>query len=190
MSELKIISNITELVDFDVEKEQKWIDGYCSVVWDLLSHEKVKEMKQYHHHKDVTCHFHSVFVSYLTYKTCTMLNYNTDEATRAALLHDFYLYDWHITKHEEWHALYHPKVAKINAEKYFGNLTEMQSDMILSHMWPLHYAPPKSKEGMILTLADKVCANSDLMGLSVKFLPIYNAINSETEKYEYNNNDY
>lgn len=178
----KIITDISELIDFNIETEQKWIEGYISVCGDMLSHEKVLEMKKYHHHKEVTCHFHSVIVSYLTYKVCVMLDCNVNDATRAALLHDFYLYDWHITKHDELHAWYHPKMAKINAEKYFGTLTKMQTDMILSHMWPLHVAPPKSKEGMILTFADKICANCDLLGLSTKFMPVYEEINREIDE--------
>lgn len=183
MSSLPLIGEISDIIDLDVERERKWIDGYILVVGDILNHEKVIEMKKYNHHKYIDCHFHSVFVSYITYKVSTMLSCNVREATRAALLHDFYLYDWHITKHDELHAWYHPKMAKLNAEKYFGHLSPMQSDMILSHMWPLHVMPPKSKEGMILTFADKYCTNFDLVGASDKFRAVYNVINEEAEKY-------
>lgn len=177
-----VLSDVSQVFKMDINSEKDWIKGYCNEVKDFLQHEKVNEMKQYYHHNMIDCHFHSVFVSYITYKVCVKLNCNVHETTVAALLHDFYLYDWHVTKHDELHAWYHPKAAVINAEKYFGKLTELQRDMMLSHMWPLHIVPPKSKEGMILTFADKYCTNFDLIGASDKFLPIYNEIISEVQK--------
>lgn len=182
MSAKQLLNGISQTVSFDADSEREWINAYFSDLGDMLCHEKVREMIKYNHHKTINCHFHSVAVSYITYKICKMLNCNYVDAARAALLHDFYLYDWHITKHDELHAWYHPKMAQINAEKYFGKLTPMQSDMILSHMWPLHIVPPKSKEGMVLTFADKICTNFDLLGLSERFMPVYEAVNAEVER--------
>ena len=108
------------------------------------------------------------------------------ETARAAALHDFYLYDWYLTKHDELHAWYHPKIALINSEMYFGKMSETQTDMILSHMWPLHIKPPKTREGMILTMVDKYCTSADMLKLSKKFLPLYERINREIEKNEDN----
>lgn len=159
----------------------KWIEGYCSEVGDLLGNEKVLEMKKYNHHGKISTHFHSVYVSYLSYKIGTRLGVDTRELVRAALLHDLYLYDWHIEKHEEKHAWYHPKMAVKNAEKYVEPLSDKQKDMIYSHMWPLHLMPPKSKEGFVLTFVDKHCANMDIFGLSGSFMPIYNEILKRTE---------
>ena len=154
------------------EKEQESVKGYCAVVGDLLRHEKVREMHQYPHHRDVDTLYHSVCVSYLTYKICEKMHWHPKEATRAALLHDFYLYNWYTDKHDEWHAFLHPKMACKNAEHYFGALTPRQEDMILCHMWPLHLAPPHSREGFVLTFADKVCAVRDLIGTSKSFAPV------------------
>lgn len=179
MSSLSLISALPQITNFELNNEEIFIKGFCETVGDILTHPRFNEMREYHHHKEIDCHFHSVFVAYLTYKICRFTSCNTEEATRAAILHDFYLYDWHITKHDELHAWYHPKQAKINAEKYFGSLTPKQEDMILAHMWPLHLMPPRSKEGMVLTMADKICTNLDLMKLSEKFLPIYHEIDKE-----------
>lgn len=171
----------------NIYNEEKWINAYCKEVQDLMQNEKVKEMKTYHHHGKISTHFHSVFVSYTSFKASVKLGADVSAITRASLLHDFYLYDWHITKHEEKHAWYHPKAAAVNIEKYIGKLTPMQKDMVLSHMWPLHKAP-KSLGGYILTFADKHCANLELCGLSKSFMPIYNEIVERTENCNASNN--
>lgn len=152
------------------------INGYLSIVGDLLTMDIVDSMKNYNHHGKITTHFHSVHVSYKVYKTCVNFNIEPTEIVRASLLHDFYLYDWHITKHEQKHAWYHPKASVKNIEKYIGTLTPMQKYMILRHMWPLSVAPPNSLGGYILTFTDKHCANLEFMGLSHSFDMVYNEI--------------
>lgn len=115
----------------------------------------------------------------MTYRFCGGLHLQQREAARAALLHDFYLYNWYVEKHGEYHVWYHPKTAVKNAEAYFGPLTEKQRNMILSHMWPLFVEPPKSKEAYVLTLADKIAATRDLLGLADTFQPMYAQIERE-----------
>ena len=51
----------------------------------------------------------------------------------------------------------------------------------MCHMWPLHLAPPHSREGFVLTFADKVCAVRDLIGTSKRFAPVYERIFSEVD---------
>lgn len=163
----------------NAEKEKQVINGYCDAVGDLLSSAVVQQMRQYPHHKTVSTFWHSVYVSYLTYRLCGGLHLQQREAARAALLHDFYLYNWYVEKHGEYHVWYHPKTAVKNAEEYFGPLTEKQRNMILSHMWPLFVEPPKSKEAYVLTLADKIAATRDLLGLADTFQPVYAQIERE-----------
>lgn len=163
----------------NAEKEKQVINGYCDAVGDLLSSAVVQQMRQYPHHKTVSTFWHSVYVSYLTYRLCGGLHLQQREAARAALLHDFYLYNWYVEKHGEYHVWYHPKTAVKNAEAYFGPLTEKQRNMILSHMWPLFVEPPKSKEAYVLTLADKIAATRDLLGLADTFQPMYAQIERE-----------
>lgn len=174
---------LEDVIDCNVENEKEWIEGYCSVVGDILNHPKYELLRGFNHHKIISCHFHSVYVSFLTYKISTLLGCDVIEATRAAALHDFYLYDWHITKHDEFHAWYHPKMAVINSQVYFEQLSKKQTDMILSHMWPLHLMPPKSREGMILTMVDKYCTSMDMFRQSKRFLPVYHEIDKEVKKH-------
>lgn len=167
----------------DKLREEQNIIEYCEIVGDLLSHPKVQEMKLYPHHGKVDTHYHTVYVSYTVFKIAKKRNMpELRDITRAALLHDFYLYDWHTDKdHEELHAWFHPKEALRNAEKYFGEMTKMQREMILYHMWPLAKMP-RSKGGFLLTFCDKHCADMDLIGVSRKFLPIYEEITRRGEK--------
>ena len=72
-------------------------------------------------------------------------------------------------------------MAVLNTEKYVGHLNDKQKNMILSHMWPLHILPPKSREGMILTLVDKYCTNMDMLKKSGKFLPVYYEIERQVQ---------
>ncbi|MCR5484077.1 MAG: HD family phosphohydrolase [Clostridiales bacterium] len=161
----------------NILKEKNWIESYCGEVGDLLKNSKVQEMKNYPHHGKISTHFHSVYVSYIVYKASVKMGADARSIVRASLLHDLYLYDWHTTKHEEKHAWYHPKAAVKNIEKYkVSDLTPMQRDMILSHMWPLHKTPPNSVGGFLLTWADKYCADRELLYHAKGFIPVYNEI--------------
>lgn len=184
MSGFKYIKLFPVITSMNPADETQWIRGFTDAVGDILSHPKYRQMMSFDHHKPVSCHYHSVFVAYLTFKVSTVLGCDPVETARAAALHDFYLYDWYLTKHDELHAWYHPKMAVINAQTYFGKLSDRQTDMILSHMWPLHPVPPKTREGMILTLIDKYCTSADMLKLSSKFRPLYDEINREIERYE------
>ena len=167
----------------DIITENKSIEKYIELTGDLLSDELVKSMADYHHHKEVTTHFHSVFVSYSVLKVCEALKHKrTEEIVRAALLHDFYLYEWYTEKHEEYHIWYHPKESVKNIKKHFGSLSKMQENMILSHMFPTCVELPKSSGAWILTLCDKRCATADYLKTSKRFIPIYNEINRRVKK--------
>ncbi len=166
-----------------VAKEQKYIDKYLSLVGDILRDESVKQMKGYQHHRAVTTHFHSTFVSYTVLKMCEKIKPAEErDIVRAALLHDYYLYEWYTEKHEEKHIWYHPKQSVKNIEQHFGKLSEMQRNMILAHMFPMSYETPSSLGAWLLTMADKHCATADYTGVSKNFIPIYNEINRRTEQ--------
>ena len=78
-----------------------------------------------------------------------------------ALLHDFYLYDWHeLGRMNEYRKMHHKHgtLAKENALKYF-DLSPKAQNVIESHMWPMNFKKrPKSKEAVFVNIADKICA--------------------------------
>ena len=166
----------------NIENEKKYIDKYLEYTGDLLSDSVVKSMVKYHHHKAITTHFHSVYVSYTVLKMAENMKLeNAREITRAALLHDFYLYEWYTEKHEEYHITYHPKQSVKNIEEHFGKLSDLQKNMVLSHMFPMGVERPKSVGAWLLTLADKHCASEDYFHASDKFIPVYEEINRRSE---------
>ena len=77
-----------------------------------------------------------------------------------ALLHDFYLYDWHDDDggSHRLHGFTHPEQARQNAVEVF-DIDEKEQEIIRTHMWPLTLsAIPKSREAAIVCLADKWCS--------------------------------
>lgn len=120
------------------------------------NHPKVLEMKQYKHH-GITRYEHSLNVAYCTYKITKTLNMNYHSATKAAMLHDFFLDEVEnengVKKLQD-----HPKYAVKNAERYF-EINDLERDIIRSHMFPV--APnkvPKYKESWIVDLVDDYVA--------------------------------
>lgn len=126
----------------------------------LLSYPEVRQMANYMQHGDTSCLSHCLSVTYTSYKLAMKLPINIDETSliRGALLHDFFLYDWHDrSNHRRFHGFHHPKTALDNARKYF-DINEIEADIIAHHMWPLTPVPPHTKEAYLVTFADKWCS--------------------------------
>ena len=93
-------------------------------------------------------------------KIASFFNARIDESSlvRGALLHDYSLYDWHDkSARPHLHGYVHPGIALRNAMQDF-ELNETEQDIIKHHMFPLTPVPPRTKEGWIVTLADKFCS--------------------------------
>lgn len=138
--------------------EQKHL--FNQTLLPLLQHEKIKEMSNYMQHGDTSCYSHSLAVTYTSYLISLRLHMDVDHKSliRGAMLHDFFLYDWHdASNHKRFHGFHHPRASFDNASTYF-DLTLIEKDIILHHMWPLTPMPPRTKEAYIVTLADKWCS--------------------------------
>ena len=132
---------------------------FLSIVEELVNNETVQEMKKYRQHYETSCFDHCYIASYYCYRICKKLNLDYHSATRAAMLHDLFLYDWRERQPDRkgLHAFTHGKTACENACRLF-DLNEKEKDIIIKHMWPVTTAFPKSIEGFILTFVDKYCA--------------------------------
>lgn len=82
---------------------------------------------------------------------------------RGALLHDYFLYDWHeADSSHRLHGFTHARRALENAERDFS-LNDIQRDIIAKHMFPMNPKLPRRKESVIVTIADKICATREVM---------------------------
>lgn len=147
-------------------EEKKTMHGYdYSYFWNTLENLKqipqIRQMDQYIQHGQVTCLCHCIAVAYLSYRICRALRMRVDydSLIRGAMLHDFFLYDWHDPDpSHKWHGFRHPFTAYRNASGLF-RLTPIERDIICSHMWPLTLRHmPHHREAAVICLADKICS--------------------------------
>ena len=129
---------------------------------DILTSENFKSTKHYIQHGNMSVREHCMNVAKMSLMIRDKLGIkcNTRDLVRGALLHDYFLYDWHKTdtvKTHNLHGFFHPGTALNNAKKEY-HLTRRQKDIIKKHMWPLTVVPPMCKEAWIVTMADKYCS--------------------------------
>lgn len=121
-----------------------------------LGDERLMKMKEYVQHGDVSTYDHAVLVAFYSCMLACRLGLKCDERAliRGALLHDYYLYDWHEKEAwHKWHGFRHPRFAMENAQRDF-HLSEKEIEIIRKHMWPLTIIPPRCKEAWIVNGAD------------------------------------
>lgn len=132
-------------------------EAYNSIIRPILSNNKVSSMKDIKHHNSNRLE-HSLKVSYYSYKIAKSLKLNYVEVARAGLLHDFYLErTTQYKKVKDKVKLYttkHPQDAISNSREYFS-LSEMEEDIIRTHMFPLDIKVPKYAESWVVSLVDK-----------------------------------
>lgn len=129
---------------------------FLNVANDLLRDERVWEMQNYIQHGSISCLEHSFVVSYYSYTLVKKLRISCDERAliRGALLHDYFLYDWHDA--ESWHRLHgfrHPFFAYRNAMRDF-QIGKREQEIIRKHMWPLTVIPPVCREAWVVNAVD------------------------------------
>lgn len=118
--------------------------------------EAVRQMDAYSQHGTVSTLDHCRSVARLSLWICRRLHLrvNTNTLLVGALLHDFFLYDWHGSGWE--HSYRHAERARANAVAYFG-VDEPTQHVIRCHMWPLGITHvPWSKEAIVVNAADKI----------------------------------
>lgn len=131
---------------------------YNKIINNIMKNKEFIKINNCRHH-GITRLEHSLRVSYFSYKICKKLKLNYKETAVAGLLHDFFI-DEQLTKKEHClSAFTHPKKSLSNSMKHF-KLTDMQKDIIYSHMFPLiPTRPPKYLESWLVSMVDKVVAS-------------------------------
>ena len=128
----------------------------------IISDENVQDMKNYIQHGSITTFEHCFSVAKLAYRMGNAVPFEVDMTIllQGAMLHDFYLYDWHELGDgsHRMHGFRHAKRAANNAVTLLGMNEDVHS-VIYSHMWPLNpLRVPRSREAFIVCLADKCIA--------------------------------
>jgi len=129
---------------------------YTSLVKDILEHNEFQKLGTIIHHGNNRLD-HSLRVSYYSYKIGKMLTLDYRQIARGALLHDFF---FEVNEGEEKKTKFktmmkHPKYALDNAKKYF-EVSDVESDIILTHMFPVAPRIPKYFESWLVDLVDDV----------------------------------
>lgn len=153
---------------------QNEIERYAGAI---LNDPRFQKLRSFEHHGPAnTVYDHSLAVTRAAYRIACALHLSEEETAsvvRAALLHDFFGYDWHSERFRRFvrhysgfrrlthmHGFIHGHIAAARAKRVFG-LSDRECDAIARHMFPL--APiPRSRIAWIVTLADKAVASKEV----------------------------
>ena len=116
--------------------------------------------KQHIQHGRTSVYAHALAVAYYSCWLAEKLGVkvNKRELIRGAMLHDYFLYDWHDGGDgHKWHGFTHAGKALENAKRDFI-LSPLEEDIIARHMFPLNLHPPGHRESALVCMADKVCS--------------------------------
>ncbi|SFA84206.1 uncharacterized protein SAMN05216249_103116 [Acetitomaculum ruminis DSM 5522] len=133
---------------------------FSDMIKTILKETDLSKSIKHIQHGRVTVLEHSINVAYysLLWAILFNLNINKENLLKAALLHDYFLYDWHEkNKYHRLHGFTHPYRALNNARKHY-DLSDIETDIIVKHMFPLTPFPPKYKESILVCMTDKACS--------------------------------
>jgi uncharacterized protein len=130
---------------------------------EVLLHTRYLDQKTFIQHAEISVYDHCLSVCCLAVHFAYRHHWKVDyEAlVRGALLHDYFLYDWH-KPHKGYglHGYTHPYTACRNAERDF-QITKKERNIIRCHMFPLTFIPPRYKESWIVNIADDVSTHRE-----------------------------
>ena len=143
-----------------VELSEENYDLLDEAIHQLCEQGRLLEEQNAMQHGSTSVYEHSVNVAYKSLLLAENFRLPVDKQSlvRGALLHDYFLYDWHEKDGgHRLHGFFHAERALHNARRDF-NLNFIERDIIRKHMFPLNITPPKFRESWIVTWADKLCA--------------------------------
>ncbi|KYP17454.1 HD domain-containing protein [Streptococcus parauberis] len=130
---------------------------FMELVGEMIDHPRFQKLEKIVQHHHSTRLEHSINVAYSSFKMAKRFGWDAASTARGGLLHDFFYYDWRVTKFNKSHAWVHPRIAIRNARK-LTTLNKKEEDIILKHMWGATIAFPRYKESYIVTMVDKYWA--------------------------------
>ncbi len=162
------------------------VQEFKEIIKDITENSSVVSLKEHVQHMKGSRYKHCYEVAYYTYAITKKLGLDYISATRGAMLHDFYFYDWRnkgVEGQKHFHAYRHPRIALNNATENF-ELNDLEKDIILKHMWPLTIRLPRFSESYIVTFVDKYCAMREFFKFLKykKRLKKFNKLRNQIEK--------
>ncbi len=127
---------------------------------DILGSQGMLLSQSFRQHGDVSVALHCFFAAVVCVRLARALALRVDTRAlvRGALLHDYFLYDWHDPDpSHRLHGFRHAGFALRNAGRDFF-LGPIERNMIASHMFPMNLVLPRFRESLLLCLADKICS--------------------------------
>ncbi len=150
---------------------------FREILTEVCKNSRFLSSSRFMQHGSTSVFRHSVAVAYVSFYIAEKyrIRVNCHALIRGALLHDYFLYDWHEKDDShKWHGFYHAGKALQNAMEDF-ELSEIEKETIRRHMFPLNPIPPCCREAWIVTLADKICSGGETVeGFREKFEEIRN----------------
>ncbi len=136
--------------------------SFAQLVMETMNGSRLAVEEEFIQHGNTSCLLHSIAVAYFCYmiaKKLHFLGFRIYELVRGALLHDYFLYDWHIEPKRKngMHGFSHPFTAFYNALFDF-DLSDVERDIITRHMFPLVPLIPRYKESHLVSFVDKICS--------------------------------
>ncbi|MBO4636045.1 MAG: HD domain-containing protein [Clostridiales bacterium] len=147
---------------------------------DILLSEEAGRMKKFTQHGTTTVFEHCVSVAKyslifaMNLETLFGIKLDRRSLVRGALLHDYFLYDWHEKDNgaHRLHGFTHPGRAFENAARDF-DMNDKERDVIRKHMFPLTPVPPRFLESALVCIADKWCALCETFKVDISSYIIY-----------------
>lgn len=132
-------------------------------ILDILYTEEVQSLRLFVHHRFTNRLDHSLAVAHRSYRLAKALGLDHRAVARAGLVHDLFFYEGRDKgKVGGWgHNYEHPRIALANAKK-ITQISDLEADIILKHMWGASWVWPLYKESWIVTLMDKEVAILEL----------------------------
>lgn len=158
----------------DNTKNRQYADEMYELARDIFDSGKLEINRDFIQHGTTSLYCHMLAVCRTALKISAfcdkVFKTKTDRRSiaRGALLHDYFLYDWHeYAKHTNWHGYTHAFLAFQNAGKDF-ELNAVESDIITKHMFPLNISSiPRFHETAMVCLADKCCSWREVFRVDV-----------------------
>ena len=134
------------------------VDKFIEIGRSIIFHPVYLRTRDFTHH-DETVFEHTLMVAFEAFRFAEKYALDIESITRGAILHDFFLYDWHKEGRRvkkplfKKHGFTHARIAYENAKFYFP-VNKKEKDVILKHMFPLTLKPPMYIESWAVNVID------------------------------------